>query len=396
MSIVWITRSEPSATYLAEALESNGYAVVKAPVFRISPTRDDPPKGKFDWRIYLSLHAVRHSGEIPSAKERVLAIGPGTLNSLRERNIQAECPTKHSSEGIYQFISSRAHPGQRLLIVCGIGGRKLLCEQLTKDGYDVKEWCVYEREHQHVRLVLEGLDAVEISSLESLQYVDRYINRKCPALRSKITCLAPSERIFRAARSSGFEQVLLTEGTSQDHVIAAMDTLRFLMSEVSASDSETRDKNTGDVATSKRRSVGLVFVAFLVLVALSASGYVLWRMEFASLVKTDIERLSSRISQIETQYGRHLAAITETESEIRTQIHELEDLIQGQQTIINRYAKRLTLLGSAKADIDNEQWRVTEVEYLLRNCKSKTVTGSKCVDYDFIVGHGRQDSCSDG
>ena len=227
MSVVWVTRSEPSATYLAESLESKGYTVVKAPVFQISPTRDDLPKGVFDWRIYLSSHAVRHSSEFPSARERILAVGPSTLSSLRERNIQAECPTEHSSEGLYQFIASRAHPSQRVLIVCGTGGRKLLRERLAEDGYDVKKWCVYERKRQHVRLVPEGLDAIEISSLESLQYVDRYINQTFPTLRSKITCLTPSERIFQAARSAGFEQVLLTEGTSQDHVIAAMDTLRL-------------------------------------------------------------------------------------------------------------------------------------------------------------------------
>ena len=138
------------------------------------------------------------------------------------------------------------------------------------------------------------------------------------------------------------------------------------MSEVPASNSKPPKKTTKGTTTPKRGSVGLIFVTFLVLAALSASGYVLWRMEFANPIKADTEILNNRISQIETWYGQHLAAVAESEAEMRTQIRDLENLIQEQQTAINRYAKRLALVGSAKTDIDDEQWRITEVEYLLR------------------------------
>ena len=159
---VWITRTEPGASTLAEALAAAGHDVVKAPVLGIKPLPFTPPGGRFDLGLFLSVHAVRRAADLAHQIDSFHAVGRQTQAALRTLGFDAAAPTLETSEGLLQTLPDPA--GKRVAIVTGSGGRDWLDTALTIRGARVTRLEVYVRYPLTPLVEAGNVNAIVVSS----------------------------------------------------------------------------------------------------------------------------------------------------------------------------------------------------------------------------------------
>jgi uroporphyrinogen-III synthase len=235
---VLVTRTEPGASELAEALRAAGYVVHRVPVLEIVPIDDGEWRDvvreldRFAIAICVSAHAVRFALERIDVEWkqrpelRWIAVGAATARALAERGIAALRPEPESSEGILALAPLSRVVGQRLLICAGRGGRPLLAEELSKRGALVTSLALYERVAVPVvRLAAQlgdggALGAVIVSSADGARAF-------APAWRAvggndRVVVVAPSARVAEELRHLGFQRVAIAEGAGAGATIEAL------------------------------------------------------------------------------------------------------------------------------------------------------------------------------
>ncbi len=160
---IWITRTEPGATALAEALAHAGYDVIKAPVLGVKPLPFQPPAEPFDIGLFLSVQAVRFAAADLADKIGALyAVGRQTQAALRELGLDAKAPSLETSEGL---LATMPEPtDQRIVLITGSGGRDWLGAALTNRGARVQRLDVYVRYPLTPLIETEDVDAIVASS----------------------------------------------------------------------------------------------------------------------------------------------------------------------------------------------------------------------------------------
>jgi uroporphyrinogen-III synthase len=234
---VLVTRSEPGASALADALRAVGYAVRCVPVLEIRPleasSSDVADLEGFDIAICVSGHAARLVLERFDESERRaeltwIAVGAATARVLAERGIDALRPANESSEGILALAPLNHVVGQRVLICAGRGGRPLLAEELTKRGARVSSLALYERvpvpvEKAAPQLAGGAIGTVIVSSADGARAF-------APAWRAsggdpRVAVVAPSVRVAQELAGLGFRRVAVADGAA---AAATIDALRKL------------------------------------------------------------------------------------------------------------------------------------------------------------------------
>jgi uroporphyrinogen-III synthase len=240
-SPILVTRSEPGASVLVEALRNAGYTARRLPVLEIQPL-DDPHSravvaelDRFDVVIFVSGHAVRLGVELIDAvwpeRPRLLwiAVGAATADALRGYGIAALVPATESSEGILALPQLSDVVGRRVLICAGRDGRSLLSDGLSRRGATVERLDLYTREPTALASALKCLPedrevaAVVISSVDggrAFASIWRAVGGD-----SAVVVVAPSSRVAAALREMNFRRVVEADGAGAQSVIAALKTL---------------------------------------------------------------------------------------------------------------------------------------------------------------------------
>ena len=160
--MIWITRSEPGAGVLAEALQASGFDVWCQPLIEIEPLRPFQAwvaRGQWaiesaaapDLIIALSGHAVREY--LASALVRLagdaphIAVGAGTAALLTDAGFEVTQPGEATSEGILAMPQLAVLTAQhKVWILAGAGGRELVLQQLAEQaGCEVVKFELYRR-----------------------------------------------------------------------------------------------------------------------------------------------------------------------------------------------------------------------------------------------------------
>ena len=216
---IWVTRTEPGASALAEALEKAGYGVLNAPVLEIRPNPFDRPAGPFDAALFLSVHGVRIAaaglaGGIPN----LFAVGRKTRAALRELGFDAIAPAVETSEGLLQSMENPA--GKRVLIVTGAGGRNLLPEALASRGAEVTRLEVYVRYPLTLKIDAVSVAAIVVSSGDGFEQAARtwFAAAGCP----DVPVLAPSARVASLGARLGLRSVHDCGGANADAVLGTL------------------------------------------------------------------------------------------------------------------------------------------------------------------------------
>ena len=217
MNSVWITRSEPGASQLATALARQGYDPIKRPLIAIEPTYDPRPSGNFAVWVFLSVHAVAYCNELVAAG-LCIAVGSATAQALRAQNLSCIVPHKHSSEGVIEYLQDMSSEQVEVLVVQGDDGRRAIQAWCEANQYPCQTWAVYRRVSRQVPCACRNATVVVCNSAAVLQGV-----RDCMRERSEyIPVIVPSSRVEEEARSRGFGNVWVSDGSSADAVIATL------------------------------------------------------------------------------------------------------------------------------------------------------------------------------
>jgi uroporphyrinogen-III synthase len=185
-----------------------------------------------DVLIFTSPAAVRFAARLLRLRTQaaVMAIGSGSARALARCGIEHVLvpPGCATSEGLLEHPRLADVRGQRIALIGARGGRDLLAPTLRDRGARVREVYVYRREP--ARLSRRHFEAVEalpaasyvlLSSVETLQQLQRSLQGV--AWRRLIQCVAvvSSERMERAARKAGFTHLRRAASAVPDDLLAA-------------------------------------------------------------------------------------------------------------------------------------------------------------------------------
>ena len=215
---VWISRSQPGASALANKLAISKISVMQMPVLTINPINCLYPQERPKLVICLSGHAARiymDSGKsLANKKIKHLAIGRETASILGSRFASIITPLDERSEGVIGMKEVREiSAGDIVWLLTGRQGRGLVESALENKGCKLYRLALYEQ----VRKEVEGIDPENIScvvvgSAVGMQHVAEFWKRYKG--EPSIPIIAPSLRVKKEAESLGFTDVYNLESAN--------------------------------------------------------------------------------------------------------------------------------------------------------------------------------------
>ena len=244
---VLITRPEPGATSLAEAVRGLGLKPLIAPMLEISALKTiDTPKcfapEEADALIFVSGPAVefgiRHLQGAKLEEKKIYAVGASTAARIRG-SLASQPPVDiflpeqgFNSEallGLDDFQPAKVR-GLKILIVRGLGGREFLADELRKRGAEVGYLQVYERIPSALSLraiLAEARVSVPsigvVTSVEGLRRLGEHIKAEKLTPLFEMPILASGARIAREVPILGFTKPpLIADNPTQGFIIAGL------------------------------------------------------------------------------------------------------------------------------------------------------------------------------
>lgn len=236
---VLVTRPEAAGRRLTAALVAAGAEGRQVPLLQtvaIEPSRATLTAVQnldgYGTVIVTSLPAVAHGLRLLSdwwpqwpLGLHWWAVGASTAAALRAAGLPAESPELESSEGLLARPELQAVAGQKVLILCGEGGRELIADGLRARGAQVDRAEVYRRERpaEAPAAVTTALaewrpQVVVLTSAEALAHWQDLAGSAAGAM----PLLVVSERIAALARAGGADEVIVARGARDPDVIAAL------------------------------------------------------------------------------------------------------------------------------------------------------------------------------
>ena len=216
---IWITRSEPGATALAQAVEAAGLKSFKAPVLRISPLAFAAPRRRFDAAIFLSAQGARLAAQAVQGRfDQAFAVGRRTRQALAELGVEAIAAEVESSEGLLAVLPEVKD--QRILLVSGVGGRNLLGPSLERRGADVERLDVYRRTPVSPSVDCAEIDAAVVSSGDGFRQAAQVWFEAGGA--PELPVLVPSARVGALGSELGLANLVYCAGADSRAVLAAL------------------------------------------------------------------------------------------------------------------------------------------------------------------------------
>lgn len=222
-----LTRPAPLSDALAARIRALGGNPIVLPVLDIVAPADTTLLNVAlaqlplaNWLVFISPSAVRMglsaAGSLPTAA-RLAAVGKGTARALQAAGFaEVLCPQESGdSEALLALPALQNLAGQRVILFRGEGGRELLANTLSARGATVLEAVCYRRVPATVdmapvlALLQQGrLDAVSITSRESLDALLQQLGPEGAARLAQVPLFVPHPRIAQAARDRGMQRVL--------------------------------------------------------------------------------------------------------------------------------------------------------------------------------------------
>lgn len=226
---ILITRPGEQGKELCQQLKKNNIACEHIPAMKISENSNKPQDEAIKkiflelksagLIIVLSINAIKycqlltpeHTQNIP-----ILAIGKSTkkflINSRKYCESQVMAPEEYSSEGLLELkpLNHENINNQKVVIVCGVGGREILEQELAARGAQCFRVETYQRaypaEHEfklQQYLALHETEMVLVTSGEALQNLVRMSGGQLLTLL-QLQLVVMSQRIANIAVDMGF------------------------------------------------------------------------------------------------------------------------------------------------------------------------------------------------
>lgn len=224
---VLVTRPAHQAGPLLLKLQQAGAIAHSLPLLAIAAPQEPAAArtalqshGDADLWIFTSANAVEGAMALHAEgwPRRLLALGQGSARALARHGHAATAPEGGRSEDLLQWPELTAVQGQRILIVTGEGGRRLLAATLTARGATVTHACCYRRERvaQAPAAVVQALADSEVLLLTSGEALEALLALAPVEKLATMALLLPSQRVAAAARSAGFGGPILLPAAVSD------------------------------------------------------------------------------------------------------------------------------------------------------------------------------------
>jgi uroporphyrinogen III methyltransferase/synthase len=205
---VVVTRARQQASVLSERLREHGASVVEVPVIEITEPRDGGAAlraaaahvGDYDWVVLTSANgAERFLDELRDARDlggvRVAAIGPGTAEVLRARNVVADLvPEEFVAESLLASFPDPAPDDRRAVLLA----RAEVARAVLPDGLRAKGWTVDEVDAYRTITgspsedALAKVDDADVVTFTSSSTVERFIAAVgASRVPARVACIGP-------------------------------------------------------------------------------------------------------------------------------------------------------------------------------------------------------------
>lgn len=230
---VVITRPEHQGIELQQALEGLGFFVLHVPSLKIIPKPIDEcllrQITSADYALFISPASIESSQPLWSAfrAKPVFAMGSKSAALLKEAGfLNIICPKEAFTAEALLALPELQGGSERIVIIRGQEGRKLLTETLYERGYSVEIVEAYVREpiiaiDQKFSQLIEKNEQVLItitneSTLSSLNY---RVNFEIYDRLKSLTLLVSSPRLEALAREKGFIGHIVVAANASDEAI---------------------------------------------------------------------------------------------------------------------------------------------------------------------------------
>ncbi len=222
------TRPKHQAAEWSKQFRSAGASVIELPALEIQETSQRGltsvlPLDQYSQLIFISTNAVKYFFEalptpleIPS-ETQITTIGKQTANRLADYSFNAYCPDIADSEHLLAMPHLQYIENQNILIIKGIGGRRLIAQTLKKRGAVVKQANVYRRYCPNPKINFDYLwqDRTEkiilITSGDAVDNLFKMMSDFQQQLQ-QATWLVLSKRIAATAQKKGVKHVIISDG----------------------------------------------------------------------------------------------------------------------------------------------------------------------------------------
>lgn len=232
---VLVTRPAHQANRLCRLLEAQGADAYPFAAIQIEPIAPQAAAGSFDLVVFVSANAVRFgTALLQSHREAPLAaVGPATARALIElgHRVSIQPTGGFDSESLLADSRLRDLAGRRLLLVKGVGGRRLLEQGLTARGASVEVADVYRRaqaapaaarlKELEDRFAAGRLHVVTATSAEIAAALWGCVTFELQAHLQRVPWLVPSDRVAQAVCALGIEAPLLRAASADDQDLVA-------------------------------------------------------------------------------------------------------------------------------------------------------------------------------
>lgn len=247
-----ITRAQPHASQLSDALHKLGVQTSHVPVMSIEPlTLSGASRSQllnldtFDMVIVISANAAelfadhidQYWPQLPIGIQWV-AIGRATALSLAHCIPDLDCSEIHvpdgtDSEALMRLELFQTLKEKKVLLVKGQGGRDLIRDTVTMRGAKVTELPLYQRQPAMtqadalVTALSEPLDVIQVASGDSfLNMIAMLKGRIDPNRLPSLTCrwLVPSTRVAQIMQAQGIPStnICVCNGASNEAVVSVV------------------------------------------------------------------------------------------------------------------------------------------------------------------------------
>jgi len=160
------------------------------------------------------------------------SVGAATGQILQARGLNVGTPAEgDDSEALLDLPALRdaiAHPGARVLILRGEGGRELLAERLREQGANVDYLELYRRglpDYPEAelprRIAAERLNGLVVSSGQGFEHLRQLAGNAWPRL-AQLPLFVPSPRVAELARAAGAQTVVDCRGANATALLTAL------------------------------------------------------------------------------------------------------------------------------------------------------------------------------
>ncbi|NJN51577.1 MAG: uroporphyrinogen-III synthase [Gammaproteobacteria bacterium] len=203
------------------------------PLIEIAPVqlaRDEGAVGdRYDVVIFLSSHAVVHGferilerdGSFP-ARAVCIAVGSRTRAELHSRGVAAISPADERSEGILAMPELAHEASRRVLLVGGVGGRRLLDEALAARGAEVSRIEVYRRGSGAPAGAIDLADFAYVV-VSSVAGGEALMQRATSRADGGPAVIVPSARVGEFFRGAGLGRIVVSDGAGSAAVLKAIE-----------------------------------------------------------------------------------------------------------------------------------------------------------------------------